>query len=440
MSPSKPLVAIIGRPNVGKSTLFNRILQKKMAIVDDEPGVTRDRLYAEADWAGRHFFLVDTGGLVLSEKDNLLLAVGDQAKLAIEEADVILFMVDLEVGSTVEDMEIAHVLHRARKKVVLVLNKADLPGAEENTHHFLGLGLGEGIAVSSLHGRDIGELLDQVTQRLPQGAPERPEVGGIQVAVLGRPNVGKSSLVNAIVGEERVIVDAVPGTTRDAVDTVFHLGQQTFVLIDTAGLKKRSKIRGGVEFYSTLRTLRSLDRCHVALLVVDAAMGPTTQDLKIAKQIQEAYKGIVMVLNKWDLLKGEGVRAEEYEVQVKRRYPSLSFVPIVSVSAITGLRIPAVLKQITVVFQERGKRVSTSRLNRFLVSAVARRRPPSVNGRQTKIFYATQQRGHPPTFIFFTNDPKGFTAPYRRYLSNQLRRSFGFQGAPLRIWVRKRGE
>jgi GTP-binding protein len=435
---SRPVVAIIGRPNVGKSTLFNRILRKKKAIVDDEPGITRDRLYAETDWDGRHFFLVDTGGLVPSRKADLLPAVGDQARFAIQEADLVLFMVDLQVGPTIEDLEIAGVLHRGKKKVILVLNKADILGAEEHVHRFLDLGLGEGLVVSSLHGRGIGELLDRLAQRLPCVAPQERETEGIQVAVLGRPNVGKSSLVNAIVGEKRVIVDEAPGTTRDAVDTVFHVGQQAFVLIDTAGLKRRRKIRGGVEFYSTLRTLRSLDRCHVALLVVDAVIGPTAQDLKIANQIQEAYKGMVIVLNKWDLLKGEGYQAEEYEHQIKRRYPSLSFIPVVTCSALTGRHISLILDKVLLVFRERGKRISTSKLNRFVSSTVAQRQPPAFNGKPTKIYYVTQQKVHPPTFVFFTNNPVDLTAPYQRYLRNQLRHSFGFQGTPLKILIRKK--
>jgi GTP-binding protein len=323
--------------------------------------------------------------------------------------------------------------------VILVLNKADLRESKENIPHFVGLGLGEGIALSSLHGHNVGELLDQVVQRLPKTAPRERETDGIEVAILGRPNVGKSSLVNAIVGEKRVIVDAVPGTTRDAVDTVFHLGRHTFVLIDTAGLRKRSKIKGGVDFYSTLRTLRSLDRCHVALLLVDAVIGPTAQDLKIARQIQEAHKSIILVLNKWDLLEREQAQAEEYERQVKKRYPSLSYVPIVAASALTGLHISLVLEKVLIVFRERGKRISTGRLNKFVVSTVARRHPPSVAGRQTKIYYVTQQKVHPPTFIFFTNNPRGLSASYLRYLSNQLRDAFGFTGTPLRLLVRKRG-
>lgn len=439
MTVTKPVVAIIGRPNVGKSTLFNRLIRKKMAIVDDKPGITRDRLYAETNWTDRHFFLVDTGGLMLTKRADLLQAVSDQAKVAIQEADVTLFMVDLQVGSTLEDMEIAKALHRGRKKVILVLNKGDLSEVEQNRADFLRLGLGEGVVISSLHGQGIGELLDALVERLPPGPPQGPEGEGIRVAVLGRPNVGKSSLVNAIVGEKRVIVDELPGTTRDAVDTLFHMGEQAFVLIDTAGLKKSSKIKGGVEFYSILRTLRSLDRCHVALLVLDAAAGPTSQDLKIAGQIQEAYKGMVVVLNKWDLLEGQGRRAETYQDQLKKRYPSLSSVPVVIASALTGMHIPLILEQVSTVFQERGKRITTGQLNKFLDLTVARKQPPSVKGRQTKIYYATQQRVHPPTFIFFTNNPRGLTAPYLRYLSNQLRSSFGFQGASLRILVRKRG-
>lgn len=410
-----------------------------MAIVDDEPGITRDRLYAETDWSGCHFLLVDTGGLQFSEKADLPVAIGDQAKLAIQEADVVLFVVDLQVPPTIGDIDIAHVLHRARKKVILVLNKADLRESEENISHFMDLGLGEGIALSSLHGHNVGELLDQVVQRLPKTAPHELEADGMRVAILGRPNVGKSSLVNAIVGEKRVIVDAVPGTTRDAVDTVFHLGRHTFVLIDTAGLKKRSKVKGGVDFYSTLRTLRSLDRCHVALLLVDAVVGPTAQDLKIARQIQEAYKGIILVINKWDLLESESAQAEEYERQVKKRYPSLSYVPIVAASALTELHIPLILDQILMVFRERGKRISTGRLNRFLVSTLARKQPPSVAGKQTRIYYVTQQQVHPPTFIFFTNNARALSASYLRYLANQLRDAFSFNGTPLKLLFRKRG-
>ena len=410
-----------------------------MAIVDDEAGITRDRLYAETDWAGQQFFLVDTGGLLLSEKSQLLLAVGDQARLAIQEADVVLFMVDLQVGPTIEDIEIARVLHRASKKVILVMNKADVAVPGENAARFLNLGLGEGIAISSLHGKDIGELLDKLVQRLPRNAIQISGQKGIKVAVLGRPNVGKSSLVNAIIGEKRVIVDAMPGTTRDAVDTVFHLGKQTFVLIDTAGLKKRSKIKESVEFYSSLRTMRGLERCHVALLVMDAVAGPLAHDMKIASQIQDAYKGIVLVLNKWDLLQEENVQLDEYEKQLIERYPSLSFVPVVSASALTGMHVRTVLDQVLKVFQERGKRITTSHLNRFVLSIVTRRQPPSVRGRQTKIYYVTQQKTHPPTFIFFTNNPKAFNAPYLRYLINQLRSSFGFQGVALRILVRQRG-
>jgi len=436
---SKPIVAIIGRPNVGKSTLFNRILRKKMAIVDDQPGITRDRLYGNADWSGREFHLVDTGGLVLSEKENLVVAVGDQARLAIEEADVVLFLVDMQVSPTLEDGQIADVLHRASKKVILVLNKADSSGAEENETLYLNLGLGSGIAVSSLHGRNIGELLDEVVKRLPQWQDPGAHPEGIQVAVLGRPNVGKSSLVNAIVGEDRVIVDKVPGTTRDAVDTVLHMDDETFVFIDTAGLRRKSKIKGSVEFYSSIRTLRGLDRCQVALLVLDADSGPTAQDLKIARQIHDAYKGIVLVLNKWDLIQSEGALATEYENQVKKRYPSLSFVPVVAASALTGMHISRVLDQVRKVHQERGKRISTSLLNKFVAATVERRHPPSVRGRQTKIYYVTQQRVHPPTFVFFANYPSALTAPYKRYLNRQLRESFGFQGVPLRIWIRKRG-
>jgi GTP-binding protein len=433
-----PIVAIVGRPNVGKSTLFNRVIKKRLAIVDDQPGITRDRLYSEADWAGRRFLLVDTGGLIISEKDDLPTAIGDQARLAIDEADVILFMVDLEVGPSLEDQEIARMLLRSRKKTILVLNKSDSGTAQEHLPRFLSLGLGEGCAVSSTHGHGVGELLDQVVEHLPPAQAEDRSDDAIQVAVLGRPNVGKSSLVNAIVGEKRVIVDSTPGTTRDAVDTEFHMGRQRFVLIDTAGLRKKTKIKGNVEFYSSLRTLRSLQRCHVVLLVLDATQGPTAYDIRILKQVQDALKGVVMVLNKWDLMEGQEATLAEYQRQVYERYPSLSYVPMLGVSALTGYHVPRVLDMILSVYAERGRRVSTSQLNKFVSALVARKQPPSNSGRQTKIYYATQQAVHPPTFIFFTNNPEAITSPYLRYVRNRLRSAFGFQGAPLLIRIRKK--
>jgi len=432
-----PVVAIVGRPNVGKSTLFNRIIRKRMAIVDDRPGITRDRLSALADWTGHSFFVVDTGGLVISEKDSLVSAIGQQARIAIEEADVVLLVVDLEVGPSLEDQEVARHLLRAGKKILLVLNKSDTAGAGEHEAEFYSLGLGEGLAVSSVHGRGVGDLLDRVVENLPPESPPASLREGIQVAVLGRPNVGKSSLVNAIVGEERVVVDAVPGTTRDAVDTVLHMDDQRFIFIDTAGLRKKSRIKDGVEFYSTLRTLRGLERCHVALVVIDAAQGPAAQDIHIIGQVQEAFKGIVVVLNKWDLIEKEADTAA-YAAQLRERYPSLGYIPVVATSALTGWNVPAVLDRIRLVYRERGKRISTGRLNRFVGELIGRRQPPSLRGRPTKIYYAVQQMVHPPTFIFFSNHPKAFRAPYLRYIHRRLRDSFGFVGTPLRVWIRQR--
>jgi len=431
------VVAIVGRPNVGKSTLFNRIIKKRMAIVDDRPGITRDRLAALADWAGRRFFVVDTGGLVISEKDSLVSAVGQQARLAIEEADLVLLVVDLEVGPSLEDQEVARHLLRAGKKTLLVLNKSDTAGARAHEAEFFSLGLGEGLAVSSVHGRGVGDLLDRVVENLPEESPPAVVQEGIQVAVLGRPNVGKSSLVNAIVGEERVVVDAVPGTTRDAVDTIVHRDDQRFIFIDTAGLRKKSRIKKGVEFYSTLRTLRGLDRCHVALVVIDAAQGPAAQDIHIVDQAQSAFKGIILILNKWDLV-GEEAKRSAYETQLRERYPSLGYIPVVNTSALTGWNVPAVLDRIRSVYRERGKRISTGRLNRFVTDLLQRRQPPSLRGRPTKIYYAVQQKVHPPTFIFFSNSPQAFRAPYLRYIRHRLRDMFGFEGTPLRVWVRQR--
>ncbi len=434
---TQPVVAIVGRPNVGKSALFNRIIRKRMAIVHDRPGITRDRLAAMADWAGRDFLLVDTGGLVISEKEDLIQAVGQQARLAIQEADVVLLVVDLEVGQSLEDLEVARHLLRAGKKTILVLNKSDTSGAREHTASFFSLGLGEGQIVSSLHGRGVGDLLDLVVAKLPPETKQPEQQEGIQVAVLGRPNVGKSSLVNAIVGEKRVVVDAIPGTTRDAVDTVFYLGTQRFIFIDTAGLRRKSKVTEGVEFYSTLRTLRGLNRCQVALVVIDAVQGPTQQDVHIIGQAQEAFKGIIMVLNKWDLVR-EDVDLTAYEAQVKKRYPTMSYVPLVNTSALTGQNVPTLLDHVRAVYRERGRRITTGRVNKFLETLIHHRQPPSLRGRSTKIYYAVQQMVHPPTFIFFTNHPEAFRAPYLRFIQNQLRGAFGFSGTPLRVWIRKR--
>jgi len=432
-----PVVAIVGRPNVGKSTLFNRIIRKRMAIVHDRPGITRDRLAATTDWAGRNFLMVDTGGLVISEKADLIHAVGQQARLAIQEADVVLLVVDLEVGPNLEDLEVARHLLKAGKETILVLNKSDTSGAREHSAGFFSLGLGEGQIVSSLHGRGVGDLLDLVVAKLPPESQQIEQQEGIHVAVLGRPNVGKSSLVNAIVGEKRVVVDATPGTTRDAVDTVFYLDTQRFIFIDTAGLRRKTKVTDGVEFYSTLRTLRGLNRCHVALVVIDAVQGPTQQDVHIVGQAQEAFKGIIMVLSKWDLVR-EGVDITAYEAQVKKRYPSLSYVPMVNTSALTGQNVPILLNHVRSVYHERGRRITTGRVNKFLESLIQRRQPPSLRGRSTKIYYAVQQMVHPPTFIFFTNHPEAFKAPYLRFVRNQLRSAFGFSGTPLRVWIRKR--
>lgn len=408
-----------------------------MAIVDDRPGITRDRLAAVAEWAGRSFLLVDTGGLVISEKTKLISAVGQQARLAIEEADVVLLVVDLEVGPSLEDQEVARHLLRAGKKTLLALNKSDTAGAREHQGEFFSLGLGQGVAVSSAHGQNVGDLLDLVVEALPPDTAPAAEQEGIRVAVLGRPNVGKSSLVNAIVGEERVVVDAVPGTTRDAVDTVLHLGDQRFIFIDTAGLRRKSRVKDGIEFYSTLRTLRGLDRCHVALVVIDADRGPAAQDIHIVGQAEEAFKGIVMVLNKWDLVREEAEK-DHYQAQLRERYPSLGYIPVVETSALDGWNVPAVLDRVRSVYRERGRRISTGKLNRFVSDLIGRRQPPSLRDRPTKIYYAVQQMVHPPTFIFFSNNPKAFRAPYLRYIRHRLRDAFGFEGTPLRVWIRQR--
>lgn len=435
----KPLVAIVGRPNVGKSTLFNRLAGAPIAIVEDLPGTTRDRLYADVEWSGREFTLVDTGGLELTPGDDLSSRVQEQARLSIREADLILFLVDAKTGLTAVDLDIADVLRESEKPLIVVAAKADNEQRRLEAVQFYELGLGEVIAVSALQGINTGDLLDMVIAQLPEETTLADELEAIKVAIIGRPNVGKSSLVNALLGEERVIVSDIPGTTRDAIDTLLEHEGQNVVLIDTAGIRRRGRIAGGVEKYSVLRALRAIDRCDIALLVIDAEEGPTAQDAHLAGYIVEAWKGIVVIVNKWDLLKGSGVTINEYAARVREALKFAPYAPIVFVSAKTGSRIGQIMPAILRVHGERGKRVTTSILNDVVHRALEAHSPPSRKGRQLRVYYCSQVDVEPPTIVVFVNNASLVHFSFRRFVENRLREAFGFEGTPIKLSFRNRG-
>jgi GTP-binding protein len=433
-----PIVAIIGRPNVGKSTLFNRLLKRRLAVVDDQPGITRDRNYASTTWNGRTFYLVDTGGYVPTSPNEMEKLIKAQAEIAISEADLVLFLVDAKVGAQSLDLEIAKGLKKTEKGVVLVGNKVDT-GKDEDEVPALGrLGLGEPIGVSALSGRNIGGLLDQIVSALPEEETYEEKKEGIRVAVIGRPNVGKSSFVNALLGQEKLIVSEAPGTTRDAIDTDIEISGQSFTLIDTAGLRRKTKIKESLEYYTTLRTLRSMERCHVALILIEAPSGLLKQDLKIANEVEQLRKGMVIGINKWDLVEKDGKTADEYTKSMRQKAPLLKFVPFIYISAMTGQRVRTALDLVARVHQERKKRIETSELNRKLEEDIKAKPPASVKGKYVKIYYATQTDTEPPTFVFFCNYPELLKKSYMRYLGNRIREHFGFLGAPLRIKTKKR--
>ncbi len=433
----KPLVAIVGRPNVGKSTLFNRLVEEPRAIVEDLPGTTRDRLYADAQWGGVAFTLIDTGGLVLWTEDELTMQVRRQVELAMAEAEAILFMVDVTEGLTVGDEEIAELLRVSQKPLLLVVNKADNEARRLAATEFYGLGLGEPYPISALHGTGTGDLLDALVASFPP-REEVEEAEGVGVAIVGRPNVGKSSLLNALLGWERAIVSESPGTTRDAIDTQMSWDSQLVTLIDTAGIRRRGRVRRGVEQYSVLRALRAIQRAHVVLLLLDAPEGVTAQDAHIAGYAMEEARGIVLVVNKWDLMREADV--SEYAKGVRQAFRFIPYAPLLFVSALTGRRVGTVLETALRVYQERLRRVPTSGLNRLLREAVASHSPPSKGGKRLRFYYATQAEVDPPTFVFFVNDPQLVHFSYRRYLENRLREGFGFEGTPLRLYFRRRSE
>jgi GTP-binding protein len=430
-----PIVAIIGRPNVGKSMLFNRLTGTRTAVVDDLPGVTRDRNYHEAEWGGRRFVLVDTGGLLPTEEEGLTALVRAQAETAIAQADAIVFVVDRSTGPLPVDEEIASLLRTSEKPIVLAANKVDGERQELDAHEFHALGLGEPFPVSALHGRRTGDLLDRIVELIPE-VPSVDEEPGVRVALVGRPNVGKSSLVNRIVGQDVVVVDAKPGTTRDAIDTVLTLDGQRYVLVDTAGLRRKSKIARGVELYSSMRSVRSIERADVVVLVVDAVDGIVAQDARIAGFADEAGRALVIAFNKWDLIEKDDRTAGQYVEHAREALPFARYASIVHVSAETGQRVGKILPLARDAHAEASKRLSTHQVTEFMLRAVERR-PPKA-GRGGKIRYATQIATRPPTFVVFASDLRAVDTTYRRYLANQLRSEYGFGGTPIRILARKK--
>lgn len=439
---AKPLVALVGRPNVGKSTLFNRLTGQREAIVEDLPGTTRDRLYGNAEWEGREFVVIDTAGLTMEgEVEGVQARVQDQVRVAIAEADAIVWLVDSAAGLMPEDKEVAHLLRQSCKPLALAANKSDSPRLRAQAAEFFALGCGEPYPISALHGTGTGDLLDRVVELLPPEAPDEEEADEevTRIAIVGRPNVGKSSLVNALLGEERVVVDSTPGTTRDAIDTAFTYQGQRVVLIDTAGIRRRGRIEVGIEKYSVFRAVRAINRADVALLVVDATEGFTAQDAHVAGYVEEAGVGEVIVVNKWDLRRQKDLSAERLRAEAARKLAFLDYTPLFFVSALTGFRVSEPLEAALHIREERRRRVPTARLNEVVREAQQRHAPPSgSSGQRFRIYYATQASAAPPTFVFFVNDPALCHFSYRRYLENQLRQAFGFHGTPLRLHFRER--
>jgi len=435
---SKPIVAIVGRPNVGKSTLFNQIGKKRVSIVEDFPGVTRDRIYMDAEWLRHEFTMIDTGGIELESTDHMLTAMRYQAKLAIDEADVILFVVDGRTGVTSADEAVAHILRSTRKPVILAVNKVDSPKSEMDVYEFYKLGLGDPVAISAANSLNLGDLLDRIVESFPEDIVEDKEQDEISIAVIGRPNVGKSSLVNALLGQERVIVSDVAGTTRDAINTHFVKDGTKFTLIDTAGMRRKGKIDIPVERYSVMRALRAIDRADVVLMVLDAVEGVTEQDKKIAGYAHDSGKGVVLIVNKWDLIEKDDKTSLRFTEDLRDELGFLQYAPVLYTSALTKQRVQRVTDLVKYVAEQQAMRIQTSVLNELLMDAVAVNPPPSHRGKRLKILFMTQADIKPPKFIIFVNDPEIMHFSYLRFLENKLRESFGFEGTPLKLIVRGR--
>lgn len=437
---SKPIVALIGRPNVGKSTFFNYIIGEKKSIVEDTPGVTRDRVYADSEWRGRKFTLIDTGGIEPNSDDEILVQMRRQAQIAMETADVIIFLTDIKQGVTAADEEVATMLRKTKKPIVLVCNKADRIGeTPDELYEFYNLGLGDPLPISSLNQLGTGEVLDAIYEKFPEEANIDDEDEYIRVAVIGKPNAGKSSLINKILGEERHIVSNIAGTTRDAVDSEFENEYGKYIFVDTAGIRRKSKIEESIEKYSIIRAKTAIENAHVCILVIDATEGVTDQDTKIAGEAHEAGKGVIILVNKWDLVEKETGTLENFKREVYDKLAYMTYAPVIFVSALTGQRVDKIFPLINSVNEQNAFRATTGMLNNVIEEAITLVQPPSDKGRRLKIYYATQVSIRPPTFVVFCNSAKLFHFSYQRYIENQIRKNFGgLEGTPVRIIVREK--
>ena len=436
---SKPVIAIVGRPNVGKSMLFNKLIGQRISIVEDTPGVTRDRIYGESDWNGRKFTLIDTGGIEPRTDSQILSFMREQAEIAIDHADVIVFLTDVKTGVTASDQEVANMLLRSGKPVVLAVNKVD-QGMSPDVYEFYNLGLGDPIAVSAVHGHGTGDLLDECVKYFPSETEEEEEDDAIQVAIIGKPNVGKSSLTNKILGQQRTIVSDVAGTTRDAIDSRFENDKGRYVFIDTAGMRKKSRVDEAIEKYSVLRAQMAIERSDVCLILIDATEGVTEQDTKVAGLAHEAGKASIIVVNKWDLVEKDGKTMDKMRQDIRRDLAYMTYAPILFISAMTGQRVDRLFELINYVNDQAATRITTGMLNNVLEDAQTRVQPPTDKGRRLKIYYVTQTGIKPPHFVFFCNDARLFHFSYQRYLENQLRSTFGLEGTPIKITIRQKGD
>ncbi|MBP3964453.1 MULTISPECIES: ribosome biogenesis GTPase Der [Paenibacillus] len=437
---SKPIIAIVGRPNVGKSTIFNRVIGDRLAIVEDKPGVTRDRLYGTGEWNGRAFSIVDTGGIEIDGEDEIMKSVRMQAELAVEEADVIIFMVDAKTGLTHADDEVAQMLLRSRKPIVVAVNKVDNLNRRDDIYEFYNLGFGDPIAISGSHGMGIGDLLDAAVEKLPEIVEDDYDDDVIRVALIGRPNVGKSSLVNALLGEERVIVSNVAGTTRDAIDTPFERDGQKYVLIDTAGMRKRGKVYESTEKYSVMRALKAIERADVVLVLINGEEGIIEQDKHIAGYAHEAGKASIFVVNKWDAVEKDDKTMQHFERDIRDHFLFMTYAPVIFLSALTKQRLHKLLPVVCHVSEQHALRIQTHLLNDVVSDAIAINPPPTDKGRRLRINYVTQVAVKPPTIVLFANDPDMMHFSYERYLENKIRAAFQFEGTPVRIFTRKKSD
>ena len=438
---AKPIVAIVGRPNVGKSMLFNKLIGKRVSIVEDTPGVTRDRIYGETDWNGRKFTLIDTGGIEPRTDSEILSFMREQAEIAVSHADVIVFLTDIKTGLTASDQEVASMLLRSGKPIVLAVNKMDSVGVvDPDYYEFYNLGLGDPIAVSAVHGHGTGDLLDECVKYFPPEGEEEEDDDRIQVAIIGKPNVGKSSLTNKILGQQRTIVSDVAGTTRDAIDSYFENETGKYVFIDTAGMRKKAKVDEAIERYSVLRAQMAIERSDVCLILIDATEGVTEQDTKVAGLAHEAGKACIIVVNKWDLVEKDGKTMDKMRQDVRRDLSYMAYAPILFISAATGQRVDRLFELIQYVNNQASTRITTGMLNSVLADAQTRVQPPTDKGRRLKIYYMTQVGIKPPHFVIFCNDARLFHFSYQRYIENCIRNTFGLEGTPIKITIRQKGD